>query len=354
MYNASKKRREEKRREQFFGQYILYIYKKYTREQIFMTRISGHSSIPVKLLRRSQSVKGGASLGCGGVKIYAPSTYTRKSHTIKYVVQDTSCNCCKQSFWEKACATLFAFKSIYDIVSQFFGKKKTDNTEEETPVTPQPPNGSEQNEKDDPAVENDKTYYGGMLREITINVIRGTVENGTDIDYTTDYFTGDISETAKELTEQYAAISKIEITGDEGLYQAKITYNGTDGKTVSKEVTVADTNALVTEVGKLMQELQTLDNDVGKAAQQIKQMYAGIISDIEVTQNDNGTYRAKITIPAALQRGGNTAVKEVTVSNSEELDTAVFEFTQELLTTEDNNPFKAYNNFLSEIYGENK
>ena len=323
-----------------------------------MTRISGHSSIPVKLLRQSRSAKGGvASTGFKSVNVIGSpfGTYTRKSNNIKYIVQDTSFNCGKKSFLEKI--TKWVVKKTYvaaiaamgislaGIVLQLFGRKKTDATVDETPVTPQQPTVPKQTVKEDPAIETEKTYYGGMLGELTVT---GKLNNTADA--ATKDSTGDISQTAAKLTEQYAAISDIEITGEEGSYQAKITYKDADGKTVSKDVTAADTNALVKEVKNLMQELQTLDNDVGKAAQQIKQMYGDIISDITVTAQEDGKYSAKITIPAARQRGGHPAVKTVAVSSSQELDDEVFKFTQELYATDDNNnPFKAATAFENDL-----
>ena len=316
-----------------------------------MMNVTG--STPRILSMRPRSAKGGAALGCGGVKIYEPfGTYTRKSTQIKYVVQDTSCNCGKKSFLEKflesaslGVTALVTGMSIVDIFSQIFGKKKTDATEPKTPVEPQPPTGAKE-----PAVNNNKTYYGGMLREVTVTgKLNNTADAATITDDTTDDSTGDISQTAAELTKQYAAICNIEITGEEGSYQAKITYKDADGKTVSKDVDVTNTDELNKKVADLLKELQTLDNDVGKAAQQIKQMYAGIISDIEVTQNDNGTYNAKITVPNTLKKAGDTAVKTVTVSSSEELDKAVSDFTTELLTTEENNLFKAATAFENDL-----
>lgn len=309
------------------------------------------------LSRQSKARRLGANQGCGGVKVTQDIPLRGVRHKKAQKVYVTTCDCSeKTGFFGKLTNILGAVATgiaAFLGISSLFKKEETADAST-LPAETQVQQTSDNDNKSTTAQENNTTYFGGMLTPaVTI-----TAENGEG-DSNAGTFSENINDAAEELKEMYSKyISNIEVTGDDTTgYTAKITYKDAEGKTQTKDVSCSDSQGLVNEVSKLIPKSSDFDNQnlsVEDAAVKLKQMYAGIIKDIELTQNSDGKYTAKITIADTLKYEGRAAVSTVTVSNAQELDKAVDDFTAELFTTEDNNPFKTYNNFLSEINGSNK
>ena len=82
-----------------------------------------------------------------------------------------------------------------------------------------------------------------------------------------------------------------------------------------------------------------LPENVEDAAAELKQMYSGIISDISLEKQSDGTYKATILIPDTLKHGGATASTTLyNIKTSDDLDTAIMKAMDNLRAV-DNNPF---------------
>lgn len=76
--------------------------------------------------------------------------------------------------------------------------------------------------------------------------------------------------------------------------------------------------------------------DINEAANELKQMYTGIISDIKLEKQSDGTYKATVTIPDTLAHDGKTSRTVINnLSTGEELDASIMKIMDGL-----NNPFR--------------
>lgn len=82
-----------------------------------------------------------------------------------------------------------------------------------------------------------------------------------------------------------------------------------------------------------------LPEDVNEAANELKQMYGGIISDIKLEKQSDGTYKATVLIPDTLKHNGATSSTELyNIKSSDDLDTAIMKAMDNLRAVKDN-PF---------------
>ncbi len=82
-----------------------------------------------------------------------------------------------------------------------------------------------------------------------------------------------------------------------------------------------------------------LPENVEDAAAELKQMYSGIISDISLEKQSDGTYKATILVPDTLKHSGATASTTLyNIKTSDDLDTAIMKAMDNLRAV-DNNPF---------------
>lgn len=82
-----------------------------------------------------------------------------------------------------------------------------------------------------------------------------------------------------------------------------------------------------------------LPEDLNEAANELKQMYGGIISDIKLEKQSDGTYKATVLIPDTLKHNGATSSTELyNIKSSDDLDTAIMKAMDNLRAVKDN-PF---------------
>ena len=83
-----------------------------------------------------------------------------------------------------------------------------------------------------------------------------------------------------------------------------------------------------------------MKQDVAEEAKDLKGYYSGIIKDIQVEKQSDGTYKIRIVVPDTLKYNGDTAALNGTVKNSEELNALLDNALGQLLTPQHKeNPF---------------
>ena len=79
---------------------------------------------------------------------------------------------------------------------------------------------------------------------------------------------------------------------------------------------------------------------VEDTAKKLQSVYSGIVKDIKIEQQSDGTYKATIIIPDTLKHNGATASTELSgIKTPEDLDDLVTKAMQNLYAGGSNNPF---------------